>query len=404
MSNALPRRILLLDTGKEWGGGTNSMIELLKRVDRRRYHVTALFYVNYSKGSVSNIQAELGALGIECQILQPVPMPWWAKALKELGRGLFGWQPRLRRHLVFTVDSAWRIRPSATRLAAVLRQGNYDLLYMNNQPSSNLEGYLAAETCGLPVIQHCRIAARISRTEAETANRVASRIICVSEGVAETMVAQGISRHLCVVVPNGIDTAQPLPDGTAARNAWGMDHGQFVVGAVGSLIERKGIDCLIQAFASAARRYASVRLVLVGEGPLRHKLEELTRQLGVTDRVTFTGFQASPMACIAGMDAVVLASSREGLPRVLLEAMLLQKPIIATDIPGTRELVIDGVTGRLFPHGDTAALTRCISELIETPGLAQRLGQAGSAHVRDHYSIEQYVAGVERVWQEAIQP
>jgi hypothetical protein len=178
-------KTLLLDTGKEWGGGTNSMIELLKRIDRSRFEVSAVFYHNYARGSDSNLRHELAAIGIPLQILRSLNQPLWAKLAKELARGLLAWHRAWRQRAVFAIEMAWRIRPNARRLAAVLNQGGYHLLYMNNQPSSNLEGYLAAELAGVPVVQHCRIDATLNPIEISLANRVARRMICVSDGVAE---------------------------------------------------------------------------------------------------------------------------------------------------------------------------------------------------------------------------
>ncbi|HMM71761.1 MAG TPA: glycosyltransferase, partial [Rhodocyclaceae bacterium] len=144
----MPRRMLLLDTGKEWGGGTNSMIELLKRLDRARFAVTACFYHDYPRGS-STLAVELAAIGVPLMVMPVRSQPLWAKMAKELARGLLGWHRRWRAAAVFRIELCWRIRPRARALAEVLRQGGYTLLYMNNQPASNLEGYLAAMSTGV---------------------------------------------------------------------------------------------------------------------------------------------------------------------------------------------------------------------------------------------------------------
>lgn len=392
-------RILLLDTGKEWGGGTNSMIELLKRIDRQRFAVTALFYRNYPKGDASNLQVELGKIDIPLELLPPRRQPLLAKLAKELARGLLKPFPSLRQRAVHAIERWWRITPLSRALAKILREGGYDLLYMNNQPSSNQEGYLAAEMAGVPVVQHCRIEATLSRAEVDVVNRVAKRLICVSGGVRDTLVAQGISPDLCRVVHNAIDGRQVLP---APVTIPGLAAGALVVGSVGSLIVRKANDHLLRAAAAIREQVPPFHLVLVGEGPEQERLEALAAKLGLAGQVIFAGFQQTPLAWVAAMDVLVLASAKEGLPRVILEAMLLGRPVIASDIVGSRELVDNGHSGLLYPYGDEAALGRHLVTLLTDGALRQRWGEAGRTRVLQEFSIEHYVAGVQALLTEAV--
>lgn len=395
----MKKRILLLDTGKEWGGGTNSMIELLKRIDRERFDVTAIFYRNYRKGDASDLQAELAAIGIPLEIEAPVRQPLWAKLAKELTRGLLRPFPASRRRLLHAIERRWRIVPSAHRIASRLRRGNFDLLYMNNQPSSNLEGYLAADIANLPVVQHCRIEVTLQPQEVAIVNRIAKRILCVSEGVRESLRAQGIQPTLCRVIYNAIDGRQSLPEPVALPASAGDT---IVIGSIGSLIQRKANDQLLRAAARVRERCSqSFHIVLVGEGPEHEHLTQLAKQLGLESQTQFAGFQQQPLAWAAAMDIVVLASAKEGLPRVVLEAMLLGKPVIASDVVGSRELVKHGVSGFLYPYGDEDALANHLQQLLEDADLRARMGAAGRQDVLQNYSIERYVSGVEAQLQEA---
>jgi glycosyltransferase involved in cell wall biosynthesis len=392
------KRILVIDTGKEWGGGTNSLIELLKRIDRVRFDVTALFYYNYRKGD-SDLRREFAAIGIPLQLQVQPRQPLAAKLGKELARGLLGWHRSWRRDAVHAIDRLWRIRPNAQRIARHLREGRFDLLYLNNQPASNLEGYLAAEAAGVPLVQHCRIDVKLKPVETAAVNRIARRIICVSQGVADSLVGQGVDRDKCAVVVNAIDGEQTLPDPMPLPQ---VVPGAVVIGSVGSLIARKANDHLLRAAAAVRTRCAApFHLLLVGEGPERVALEMLARQLGLADRVSFAGFQKAPLPWVAAMDILVLASAKEGLPRAILEAMLLGKPVIASDVVGSRELVRPNVTGLLYPYGDADALANHLQRLLEHREERRRLGDAGLAMVREEHSIERYVAGVEAILGEA---
>jgi glycosyltransferase involved in cell wall biosynthesis len=212
-------------------------------------------------------------------------------------------------------------------------------------------------------------------------------------------VHQGVQAEKCTVVHNAIDGRQALPDPVALP---GVAPGTVVIGSVGSLITRKANDHLLRAAAAVAQRCTvPVHLLLVGEGPERPGLEALARQLQLEERVSFAGFQKAPLPWVAAMDILVLASAKEGLPRTLLEAMLLGKPVVASDVVGSRELVQSDVTGLLYPYGDWSALAAHLRHLVEHAGERRRLGAAGRAAVLEDYSIERYVAGVEAILGEA---
>jgi glycosyltransferase involved in cell wall biosynthesis len=393
-------RILLLDTGKEWGGGTNSMIELLKRLDRSRYAVTPLFFDCYPRGDGADLRGALADIGYPLEILPRLMQPWWAKGLKELVRGLLAWWPQAKRALVFRIELAWRIRPDARRIAGRLRAGGFDALYLNNQPSSNLEGLLAAEISGVPVVQHCRIEAELNHDEVAVLNRVVKRIICVSHGVAETLVAQCVDAARCTVVLNGVDGGQTLPDPTDVRRTGPLSDTSVVIGTIGSLVARKGVGAVLRALG--LMNDTSIGALIVGDGPLRAELEGLATRLGLSQRTVFTGFQRAPLPYLSAMDIFCLASAREGLPRVILEAMLLGKPVVATDIPGCRELVRHGETGYLVPPDDVVALADALARLTADATLRSAMGRRGREIVLAEYSIESYVTGVTRVFDEVL--
>ena len=394
------KRILLLDSGKEWGGGTNSMIELLKRIDRSRFEVTALFYRDYRKGSGATLSGELAAIGIPLRILTPDTPPWWEKPLKELARAFcFGNRERIRR-AIFAIERRTRVEPMARRIADVIRHGGFDLLYMNNQPASNVDGYLAAAMAGVPAVQHCRIEPVLTPAVVEVVNRHADAIFCVSDGVRDVLTAGGIAVPPRLTIHNGIDCHQPLPEPAqvaAARAAWNFPSDAIIVGTVGRLAPIKRVGDLLRAVASACQRDPACRLhaVIVGEGDEVSRLKQLVIELGVVDRVRFTGFDPQPLRLVAAMDVFTLSSQAEGLPRVILEAMLLARPVVASAVVGSRELVLDGETGFLFPCADIDAFASALLTLAGNDSLRHQLGAAGAQRVREHFSIERYVAGVE---------
>lgn len=394
---SVAKKILLLDTGNEWGGGTNSMIELLKRLDRQRFAVTCCFYKDYRRGQDGRLLSEeLAAIGIPLLILPTTAQPLWAKLAKELTRGALAWSSRLKRAAVRAIEMRWRVRPRAEALRQLLVDGGFDLLYMNNQPASNLEGYLAGEGAGLPVVQHCRIEPTLHVDDVALINRVAASVICVSQGVADVLAAGKVQPRRLRVVHNAIDVRLCLPAVAA------LDHrDRLVIGTVGRLTEIKAVDHLLLALAELEPEIRPLCLVL-GEGHARAHLESLTEHLGLAGDVCFLGFQAQPLAWVQAMDVCVLCSSKEGLPRVVLEAMLAGKPVVGSDVTGTRELIVHEETGLLYAFGDISALTAALRRLLGDAALRARMGAAGRARVAAGFSIEVYVAGVTVVLDEAL--
>jgi L-malate glycosyltransferase len=392
-------RILLLDTGKEWGGGTNSMIELLKRIDRNRFHVTALFFENYAKGSGSDLRSELAKINVPLQLMPPLRQPLWAKIAKEVLRSSFFWSKTLRAQLVFEIDYLWRIKPNAQRISAKIRECRSDLLYLNNQPSSNLEGYLAASDTNVPLVQHARIVSQLNRKEVNITNAHVNRIICVSKGVQDDLVRQGVDPEKCMVVYNGIDIHPVAAPQTQMENFYSADQSSpIVIGTVGQLTPRKSVDHLLDAISRIHREGTqSLNIKIVGEGPQRESLEQQTARLGLTSIVTFTGFLTNPLNVMSDFDIFVLASAAEGFPRVILEAMFLGKPVVATRVAGAEELVQPNVTGFLYEYGDISMLTSHLQRLIADGSLRIKLGDAGRRNVQSQYDIERYVRGVESV-------
>ena len=400
----MTKRIVLLDTGKEWGGGTNSLLELLKRIDRSKYEFTCVFYDDYQKGSGPKISEELARLGLGFTRLPRRPQASGAKLLKEAVRVLCFFSKRLRRIGVFLVDYYFRIRPDAARIAELLRRQHADLLYMNNQPSSNLEGILAARAAGIPVIQHNRIDVTLNPIETRLANKWLRKIICVSDGVRQALTEQGIDPAKCIVVHNGID-ADTKPRLSPAEIRTSTRAGdELLIGTVGSLIRRKRVADLIRAVAVLVKeRRKSIKCLVVGAGPEQANLAAEAQRLGVADRVIFTGFQADAVSYINAFDIFALPSEKEGLPRVILEAMLMAKPVAASRVVGPSELVVDGQTGLLLPLGETRQWVDALERLIDDPALRTRMGNAGRQCVLEQFSIDKYVAGVSGILDEVLE-
>jgi len=213
------------------------------------------------------------------------------------------------------------------------------------------------------------------------AARITDRIVVLTELGTEEHLARGIGRpKQFVVIPSGVDLEaiqRKAPPYETARGRLEVDAETRLIVGVGRLEPVKGFQVLVRALPSILGVMPSARLLLVGYGSLRSQLEADARALGVADRLEIAGPQLDVAAYLAAADLVVVPSLNEGMGRVLVEAMALGRPVVATRVGGIPTVVADGETGSLVPPDDPPALARAVSELLKDPGLRQRMGEAG---------------------------
>ena len=196
----------------------------------------------------------------------------------------------------------------------------------------------------------------------------------------------GLRRKLRLI-RNGVDLSEvdSVTQRSPELQAW-KSQGNVILGYIGQLIPRKGLDTLLHAFRNLD--IPGKRLCIVGEGPQRLELERLADQIGEKERVHFFGFRDDRIALMKCFDVFVLPSRLEGIPRCVLEAMAARVPVVATDIPGCRALVEDNVTGILFPVDDHVGLAAKLRLLLGNVGLRDSMADAGHRLVRKEYSAE----------------
>ena len=171
-----------------------------------------------------------------------------------------------------------------------------------------------------------------------------------------------------------------------------------VVGSIGRLDRQKAYDVLVEALPLLP----DVTAVVVGEGEERGRLVELARGLEVADRLLLTGWSDEPRRHLTTFDVFVLPSRFEGLPLVLIEAMLAGVPVVATDVGSVAEAVVDGSTGLLVPPCDTEALAGAIASLLGDPGLRREMGARGRGRALELFSVDAMAARYEALYDEVL--
>lgn len=203
------------------------------------------------------------------------------------------------------------------------------------------------------------------------------------------------------VLHNAVDVASPMPMSGSfrpMRQTAEMAADSKIVVSVGRFSPEKGMDILLDAFSLLVRQVADVQLVLVGEGQEMAAMEEQIARLGLKGRVHFPGYSKTPGNYVAEADVVVLPSRSEGIPNVVLEAMAMGKPVVATAVGGVPEIIEDGISGRLVPTEQPDLLAHGLAEVLVNPELYQRFAEQGKRRVQDFFSIEARVGRLEDLY------
>ena len=226
------------------------------------------------------------------------------------------------------------------------------------------------------------------------------KVICVSDDLHDRCVRSGISSDRCLIIQNAIDTQQfsRSMDVRAAKQKLGFDPNRYLIGAVGRLSEEKRFDLLIRAVGELRRAGRDVSLAIVGEGDQRSVLERVIAELGLQDHVRLLGFRSDTIDLYQAFDLYALSSVREGLPNVVLEAMAMGVPVVATSIAGVPKLVTDGVDGLLVPAGDVSSLHQAIDRLYQDREFASRLSAAARTTIEQRFSFTRRMEKVARVY------
>jgi glycosyltransferase involved in cell wall biosynthesis len=375
-------RVLYIINTLDVGGTEGQLVQLATRIDRRWFDVAVCC---------------LGSPGANVPALEAAGVSVTAIGLR--------WATVWRRP-VDTARRLWRL----LALVRALRPHIVHGLLFHAYAVGSVLGSLAS----VPVVVASRrslghVGARTLyyRAVEWLANRLTSLVIANSEAVRERVLRQErLSPGQVAVIHNGIDTRvfEPPPEEQTRelRRALALDGRWPVVGVVANLIDYKGLQYFLPAWASVVDRHRKAVVLLVGDGPLRGSLEARVRALGLDDAARFLGKRADVPALLALMDLVVHPSLEEGFSNAILEAMAAGKPVVATAVGGTPEAVTDGVTGRLVPARDAGALADAMLELLGSSEEPRRLGEAARRRVYEHFRVDAMVRRHEQVYTDAL--
>jgi glycosyltransferase involved in cell wall biosynthesis len=308
-------------------------------------------------------------------------------------------------------------------LVRVFRRERPTIVHTHN-PKPGLLGQIAARIAGVPVVvntlhgfyfhDHMRpLPRRFYVLMEQLAAAQSDHILSQNPEDIRTAIDEHIAPAARLeLLGNGIDLQRFHPDAIdadvvrATRAACGFGDDDVVVGFVGRLVAEKGVLELFEAVAAVRRRHPRVRLLVVG--PVDHEKPDAlqpsrAKDFGIDDVTHFAGMRQDMPALYASMDLFVLPSWREGFPRSPMEAAAMARPVVATDIRGCREVVVDGETGLLVPVREPAALEQAIDRLVDDPALRASMGRAGRALAERKFDEQLVFARVAATYERLLQ-
>lgn len=360
-----PVKVLHVEVGGSYGGSLRALEVYLHESDRTRIEHHALLY--YPAPGAERLAPFISSIETLYDVVPDrLRVAWdstraaarrrWSSYLPAGVRTLSGFGSQLR---------------VLRRLTQRLREGRYDVVHANNTFTYQAPTLIAARWLRVPLIAHVRNPIELGLLS-RSLMRLTSTVVTVNHAFEVQLAGWGLPVRVCTC-HDGLET--PAADSGASRALRRalLDSGSVLVGSAGRLDDQKGYQDLIRAARRVVDAWPSVRFAVIGDGPLRQDLERMIQELQLQDHFHLCGFRPDVANFIAALDLFVSSSHWEGLPLAVLEALLLEKPVIATRVGGTPEIVIPGKTGQLVPVRNPEALASAMISFLESPKQAAAL-------------------------------
>lgn len=300
------------------------------------------------------------------------------------------------------------------RLLQLYRLVKYEnpLIVQTSMHSANSYGRIVAKLAQVPIMIASERDIGLDRTwvglqfDKVLAKIPSQMIVSNSRYGAEWITNCGIDYRKVTIIYNGIDISRFsfMRDIAAKkRQEMGFNPSEAIVGIVAHLTPVKNHECFLLAGRKILNTYPETKFLIVGDGPLRSKLETVSKHLGLSDSVTFTGQRRDVPELMAMLNVFTLCSLSEGMPNAVLEAMAAGKPVVVTNVGGCPEIVEEAKTGFIVPSNDPSAFAEKIMTLLANKELANRMGQTGRKRVEANFTVHKMTRSYEELYENLIQ-
>ncbi|MCK4810113.1 MAG: glycosyltransferase [Candidatus Omnitrophica bacterium] len=293
------------------------------------------------------------------------------------------------------------------RLAKVLKANFIDIVHTHN-PTNWLYGGIAAKIAGIPIVHTQHTASDYNNYHVKrwsfierNLSKFTSVITTVAGSVKKHMVEKSrINSEKIKVIYNAVRAKdfEVINGRDTIKTNLGLKKDYVVIGNIARFFENKDHETLLKSYKQVAEKIPCSYLLLIGDGHLKSKVEELARKLELSEKVIFLGNRRDIADLMSIMDIFVLSSKREGLPVVILEAMASSLPVVATDVDGNAEVVIHGETGLVVPSGRPDLLAGALCELTRDLDISKKMGEKGRKRIEEFFTFEHMVSEYQDIY------
>lgn len=393
-----PINVAFFENGIGLGGAVTCLAALVRSLDPARFR--AIVLSSHDDAPTRRVIEDAGA---EFLLVRQYRR---SERLEALSRTFSGHNP-LRYPLLLlllcyeTLRRLWY----AFRAWRVLAHYQVSLVHLNNSLAGNLEGILAARMQRVKCVQHLR-GYEYNSLESRLAARWVTCFIAVSKSVADSLLPLGVPRERIRVIYDGIDFEDSVAKSVEPLAAGTFESGNFKIGLVGSLIPWKGQRVFVEAAAILINdmKMRDTRFFLIGDivpggEDYRRELEQLAAAANISDHLVFVGHQDNVYKFLTRLDLVVHASILpEPFGRVIIEAMALARPVIATSMGGPLEIIEHGRDGLLVRAGDPRSLAESVHELITNSDQRRLIASAAKLKVTTQFTLSRFARELELVY------
>ena len=380
------KKVALLLTPVEFGGAEKVGLTLLKNIQRNLFDVRPIMLTRpwEEKGFFTR---ELEKLDYD---YQTIPVALYERHQKR---------------------DYWRVLRCARLLRSMARNEQFDLIHTNGY-FADIIGIPVAKSLGIPTLAMCHgfvdsdAKLRFYNRLDLLILRLVNRVICVSEELRRLLVRWRVSSRRVYLLRNAVDAVYDPKQFAAARQetrrAFGVTEEEILLGSCGRLSAEKGLANLVEAGSSLLAAGLPVKILLIGDGPERLKLERLAMSGNLRERCMFSGFREDVLALLPAIDVFVLPSLTEGTPMALLEAMGQGIPVVAAAVGEVPAIVTNDRNGILVKPGQVAQIAGAVRRIVENGELREGLSQKERETIGNHFGIEPWVHEIERHYTEVI--
>lgn len=380
------KRILYTEYSSGFGGSSTVLYDFLKNLNRAEYQPVV---VVARDGHNFNKTKDLGIEVIKAPIKVIGLFP--RKKMSSMGSMI--------------LDLILYLIPNILTIGRIIRQKDIDLVHINNNIKHCVDVILAAKLTGTPCVCHIRETMPVCKMD-RLFGRFVRQIIVLNQTVYKN-IKSIVGTQKTRIIPDGIDLNVTVDQYNALKIKEDFKlSGFYCIGFLGRIVEGKGVDIFIRSAAIVRQKFPNIRFLIVGDNSdpgnyyLKY-LEHIIQEEHLGEEIIFTGWRSDKFDLISILDILVQASSTpEGFGLTCIEAMALEKPVVATNVPGPCDIIEHGKTGCLIQPRNPYAMAEAIIKLIEHPEFAQFLARGGKRSVEQRFNIKYKAKEIEEMYEE----